>query len=87
MKELLYYFLFINIFTFILFGIDKYRAIKNMYRIKESTLISLSLIGGAFGGLFGMKVFRHKTLKNKFRFTIPLLAFIELLLIIYILNK
>jgi len=86
MKEIIYYFIFINIFTFLIFGIDKYRAIKNKYRIKKSTLFSLSLIGGAFGGLFGMKVFHHKTLKNSFKYGIPTLAFIELIIIIYLIK-
>ena len=86
MKEILYYLIFINIFTFIIFGIDKYKAIKNMYRIKEKTLFSLSIIGGALGALFGMKIFRHKTLKPSFKYGIPIIAFIDLIIIIYILN-
>lgn len=86
MKEILYYLIFINIFTFVVFGIDKYKAIKNMYRIKEKSLFTLSLIGGALGALFGMKIFRHKTLKPSFKYGIPIIAFIELIIIIYILN-
>jgi uncharacterized membrane protein YsdA (DUF1294 family) len=86
MKEIIYYYIFINIFTFILFGIDKYRAIKNKYRVKESTLFSLSFIGGALGGFFGMKIFRHKTLKSSFKYGIPFLAFIEILIFIYLIR-
>ena len=83
MKEIIYYLIFINLFTFFIFGIDKYRAKKGMYRIKEYTLFSLCLIGGAFGGLLGMKTFRHKTLKPSFKYGIPILSLIELLIIIY----
>lgn len=81
MKELLYYLIFINIFSFLLFGIDKYRAIKNKYRIKEKTLFTLSIMGGVFGSLLGMKVFRHKTLKASFKYGIPFILIIELIII------
>ena len=86
MKELLYYLIFINIFTFFLFGIDKYKAIKNKYRIKEATLFGLSIIGGSIGALFGMKIFHHKTLKFSFKYGIPLLAFLDIIIIIYLMR-
>lgn len=84
MKIITNYIIFINIFTFLIFGIDKYKAIKHEYRIKEKTLLGLCIIGGAFGGLFGMKIFRHKTLKPIFKYTIPIISIIEIILIIYI---
>ncbi len=40
-----YYFIFINIVTFIDFGLDKYNAIKNSWRIRESSLFILSIFG------------------------------------------
>jgi len=46
---------------FILYGIDKRRAQKGKWRIKESTLILMSLFGGSLGAILGMKAFRHKT--------------------------
>ncbi len=82
MKEIIYYLIFINLFTFIVFGIDKYKAIKNKYRIKEKTLFFLAIIGGVIGAIFGMKIFRHKTLKPSFKYGIPILAVIEIILII-----
>lgn len=87
MKKIIYYFIFINLFTFLIFGIDKYRAIKNKYRIKEKTLFGLSLIGGSFGAFIGMKLFHHKTIKPSFKYTIPVIALLELFLIIYISRK
>ena len=84
MNNLIIYFIFINVFTFLAFGIDKYKAIKHKYRISESLLFSLSLIGGAFGAFFGMKIFRHKTLKPSF---IPTIAIFELIIIIYLIEK
>ena len=86
MKEIIYYLIFINDFKFLIFGIDKYRAIKNMYRIKEKTLFGLSLIGGSIGAYIGMKTFRHKTLKNSFKYGIPFLIIIDFLIILWIIK-
>ncbi len=60
-KILTVYFAAMSVLTFILYGIDKRRAIKGTWRISEKTLLGLGVIGGALGGLIGMKVFRHKT--------------------------
>lgn len=61
------YFLSINIIAFLLCLIDKRKAIKNKYRIPESTLLLISLIGGCFGMLVSMKLYHHKTQKLKFK--------------------
>jgi uncharacterized membrane protein YsdA (DUF1294 family) len=66
MEILLMYFLFINIFVFILAGYDKYLARKNKRRIPENTLFSLEAIGGTIGLLLAMLLFRHKTSKTSF---------------------
>lgn len=58
---LIIYIAAMSVLTFILYGIDKRRAIKGTWRISEKTLLGLGVIGGALGGLIGMKVFRHKT--------------------------
>lgn len=78
-----YYLLIINIITFIIYGIDKYKSIKHKYRISEVTLIILAIIGGSIGAFFGMIIFHHKTKKKKFIITIPII----LLLWVYILIK
>ena len=57
------YVILINIITFIAYGIDKRKAKKNRFRIKEATLFTIALIGGSVGALFGMYTFRHKTKK------------------------
>ena len=64
-KYIFYYLIIINIVTFISFGLDKLYAIKKMYRIRESTLISLCILGGTPLGYIGMKLFRHKTNTKK----------------------
>ena len=50
-----------------MFFLDKKRSIKNKYRIQEKTLLTLSMIGGCFGGIIGMNLFHHKTKKIKFK--------------------
>ena len=78
---MIYYLLAINIITFIIYGIDKYKSIKHKYRISENTLIILAILGGTIGAFFGMIIFHHKTKKKKFIITIPII----LLLWVYIL--
>ena len=63
----MYYLISINLISFILMFVDKRKAIHNKYRIKESTLLFTSLLGGCFGTLLGMYLFRHKTRKLKFK--------------------
>lgn len=80
-----YYFIGINIFTFIIFGFDKLFAIKNKTRISEKILFFLSLIGGCYFELLGMFVFRHKT--KKIKFYIFNFAFTFIYIYIYIIYK
>ena len=67
------YFIIVNIISFIVYYIDKKLAIKHKYRIPESSLIFLSIIGGAIGSLFSMMLFHHKTKHIKFIIINPLL--------------
>jgi len=64
---IIYYYILINILLFILMGIDKSKAIKNKWRIRERTLILTGFLGGALGGFLSMKVFHHKTQKPLFK--------------------
>lgn len=63
----MYYLISINIISFILMFIDKRKAVHNKYRIKESTLLFISLLGGCFGAFISMYLFKHKTRKLKFK--------------------
>ncbi|WP_288243466.1 DUF1294 domain-containing protein [uncultured Chryseobacterium sp.] len=56
----------ISIITLIIFGIDKRKAVKHQRRIPESTLLSLTFLGGTVGALMGMLIFRHKISKRSF---------------------
>lgn len=53
--------------TFLVFGFDKWRAGRAGDRVSEWTLVLLGALGGWVGGLIGMKVFRHKTIKGTFQ--------------------
>ena len=61
---------------------DKSRAIKKQWRIAEKTLITMAFLGGAIGGVLGMYLFRHKTQHNLFAFGFPLLAAIQVFIIV-----
>ena len=73
MKLLLYYLLIINAAGFLLMLVDKWKAKKNRWRIRESTLLIVAALGGSIGSLAGMYLFRHKTQHLKFTLGIPLI--------------
>ena len=60
------YLIIINIISLFLYYLDKRRAIKRRYRISEKVLIMFDVLGGCYGCLFGMYLFRHKTKHFKF---------------------
>ena len=82
-----YYILGINAITFITYGIDKLKAKKGKWRIPESTLLLLAIIGGSIGAWFGIKVWHHKTLHKKFKYGIPLIVIIQIAIAIYIFRE
>ena len=63
---------FINIFTFLLYGYDKMKAKRKGFRVPEGVLLALAMFFGGAGALFGMVVFNHKTSKMTFRILVPL---------------
>jgi uncharacterized membrane protein YsdA (DUF1294 family) len=65
-KYILIYFVFINLLSFILFYLDKRKAIKDKWRIKERTLHLSSFMGGSLGSILAMYMFHHKIKKVKF---------------------
>ena len=75
-----YYLVVINVVAFILYGLDKAKAVKHQWRIPEATLLGAAFAGGAFGAFTGMIVFHHKTRKMKFRILIPIAILIWLTL-------
>ena len=82
---LAYYLLAINVVTFIVYGIDKYKAKKAKWRISEATLLLLAVLGGSIGAWMGMKVWHHKTMHKKFKYGIPAILLIQIALMTYLL--
>ena len=81
---IIYYFVVINIVAFFVYGIDKLKAKRNRWRIPESTLLLLAVIGGSIGALLGMKVWHHKTMHKKFTNGIPLIIAVQILFLNYL---
>lgn len=58
--------LVLNFGTFLVYGWDKWRATREGWRVRESTLVKWALAGGWLGALAGMTLLRHKTRKVSF---------------------
>ena len=87
MRVLIYYLLGINLLTFFIYGIDKWKAKRNKWRVPEATLLMLAAIGGSVGALLGMFVFHHKTKHKKFLIGVPLILLAQLALAYLLLVK
>lgn len=81
---LILYVVVVNIAAFASMGIDKRRAIKHEWRVKEATLFLFAAIGGSIGSICGMQIFRHKTKHWYFVFGMPAILVIQLLLTAYL---
>lgn len=86
MKYIIIYVVGINLIAFLAMYIDKRKAQKSRWRIKESTLFTLVLLGGGIGGIAGMYTFRHKTKKMQFVMGFPAILIIEIICIIIFLT-
>lgn len=73
----------LNAVSFALYGLDKYKARKEMWRIPEKTLLTFSLFG-PIGAWLGMMQFRHKTQKPMFRYLVPAFVGVHLLLVLWL---
>ena len=62
------YLIITNIVTFLVYGLDKWKAKKSKWRIREAALLGLAVLGGSIGAWLGMKVWHHKTMHKKFRY-------------------
>ena len=81
---ILIYLVFINLVTFITYGIDKLKAKRSKWRISEATLLGMAVVGGSIGAWLGMKAWHHKTLHMKFKYGIPVIIFLQLLAVGYL---
>ena len=95
-QTIVYYFIALNIVTFLVYGIDKWKAKQAKMRIRETALLTLAVLGGSIGALLGMKVWHHKTMHKKFfaeqsgkaerKYGLPLILLAQIA-IIYFINK
>ena len=95
-QTIVYILICINVVTFLVYGIDKWKAKKGSWRISEATLLILAVIGGSIGALLGMKVWHHKTQHKggnrdidnivggyQFKYGVPAIIIVQLALIVY----
>ena len=87
MEEIICFLLAINIATFLLYGIDKYKAKKNQWRISEATLLTMAAIGGSIGAWVGMRIWHHKTMHKKFKYGIHIIIIMQVALAVYLLTN
>lgn len=83
---LLAYLAAINAITFALFCLDKARAIRGTWRIPEKVLLGCSAVGGAAGGLLGMRVAHHKTRKPLFYLGVPVMLIVQAALLAWLMQ-
>ena len=80
-ETIIYIFISINVLTFFVYGIDKWRAKQGRWRISEATLLMLAIIGGSIGALLGMRIWHHKTMHKKFKYGLPAILLAQIALI------
>ena len=77
-RILFIYLLVINVATFLTFGIDKWKARNNRWRLREAALLGLAVLGGSIGAWLGMRVWHDKTLHRKFKYGVPLILLVQI---------
>ena len=82
-RNIIIYFIVINIIGFLIMFIDKQKAKRGAWRIPEKTLFIITALGGGIGTTAGMYAFRHKTQKLQFIVGLPFITILEIILAIY----
>ena len=83
----LIYLAVINVVTFFMYGIDKWKAKRSKWRISEATLLWMAVIGGSTGAWMGIKIWHHKTMHKKFKYGVPAIIILQIAAIVYIAVK
>ena len=86
MKSILLLLIAVNLVSFALYGLDKVKAKRGLWRIRESTLLLVAALGGSLGALLGMELFRHKTKHWTFKILIPLFLLLHMALGMYVIK-
>ena len=76
-----------NLVSFTLYGLDKLKAKKGLWRIRESTLLLIAALGGSVGALLGMEVFRHKTKHWQFKVLVPVFLVLHIALAVWLVKS
>ena len=80
---MIFYLITISATSFILFGIDKWKAKKHQRRISEFTLLLITFLGGSIGSVLGMFIFNHKISKTEFWLKLMAVIIIQIVALIY----
>lgn len=75
----------VNLTGFAVMGLDKRKAIRHLWRVQESTLFFIAVIGGSLGSIIGMRVFRHKTRHWYFVYGMPAILILQIFIAGFIL--
>lgn len=81
---IVFYLVILNVLTFLLYGIDKWKAKHSRWRIPESVLLGMAAVGGSVGAWLGMRVWHHKTQHKKFRYGVPAILVAQIVLLVWI---
>lgn len=82
-RNIIMYFIIINVIGFLIMFIDKQKAKKGAWRVPEKALFIITALGGGIGTISGMYAFRHKTQKLQFVVGLPFITILEIILAIY----
>ena len=86
MTIILIYLAAVNVVTFFVYGIDKWKAKHNRWRITEAALLLLAVLGGSIGAWIGMRVWHHKTQHKKFKYGVPLILVVQVAICLFFLR-
>ena len=87
MKLLISWLAAVNACAFVMFGLDKWFAIRGMWRISERALFGVALLVGSPGAMLGMAAFHHKTLHKTFTMGMPLILALQAALCLWLWKK
>ena len=86
MQILQIYVCVINLIAFIMYGVDKWKAVHKRWRISEAVLMGIACAGGSAGALLGMYVFHHKTKQDYFSVGVPLIILMQVVVLFFLMN-
>ena len=78
------YLLLINILGCLSMWLDKKKAREGKYRISEKALFTIAILGGSMGSIIGMKKFRHKTKHWYFKYGMPAILMLQIVVVLYL---